>query len=43
LGHTFTPRDGAAVERNLAAANVKFLGAVLNTTFSIPETLYKKL
>jgi succinoglycan biosynthesis transport protein ExoP len=31
-------------KENLAAANVKILGAVLNNhTFSIPETLYKRL
>jgi len=40
-----TRRETArAVKENLAAANVKILGAVLNNhTFSIPETLYKKL
>jgi Mrp family chromosome partitioning ATPase len=31
-------------KENLAAANVKILGAVLNNhTFSIPETLYKRV
>jgi len=40
-----TRRETArTAKENLAAANVKILGAVLNNhTFSIPETLYKKL
>jgi len=45
LESNLTRRETArAVKENLAAANVKILGAVLNNhTFSIPETLYKKL
>jgi Mrp family chromosome partitioning ATPase len=40
-----TRRETArTVKENLCAANVKILGAVLNNhTFSIPETLYRKL
>jgi hypothetical protein len=45
LESNLTRRETArVVKENLAAANVKILGAVLNNhTFSIPETLYKKL
>jgi len=40
-----TRRETArTAKENLAAANVKILGAVLNNhTFSIPETLYRRL
>ena len=45
LESRLTRRETArAVKENLAAANVKILGAVLNNhTFSIPESLYKRL
>jgi Mrp family chromosome partitioning ATPase len=40
-----TRREAArTAKEDLAAANVKILGAVLNNhTFSIPENLYKRL
>ena len=40
-----TRRETArTIKENLAAANVKILGAILNNhTFSIPESLYRRL
>src|SRR5207245_4629657 len=45
LESNVTRRETArAAKENLAAANVNILGAVLNNhTFSIPESLYKRL
>jgi len=45
LESMFTRREAArTAKENLAAANVKILGAVLNNhSFSIPESLYKRL